>query len=823
MDSLLGTPWVKDGSGSGSFEDVDRYFRAANYMSVGQIYLRSNPLMREPFTQDDVKQRLVGHWGTTPGLNFLFGHVNRLIKDHKQNTVFIMGPGHGGPAGRVQSFIDGSYRHVHPEMPAGEAGLERFFRQFSWPGGDPSHFGPEIPGSMHEGGELGYSLSHAYGAALDNPSLLTVCVVGDGEAETGALATSWWANKFMNPKTDGMVLPILHLNGYKIANPSILSRISPEDRADFFRGMGYDPHEFVAGYDGEDMMSIHSRFHSLLEEVFARICDIKASGSTSERYPLIIFKTPKGWTCPKFVEGKKMEGTFRAHQVPLTKPKEDEEQFELLKEWLESYRPQELFDSEGNLREDVRACIPEGDLRLGFNPNTNRGDERLDLPEIDNYEVAGVKNFGHGWGRVEATRVLGSYIRDIIRRNPGIFRLFGPDETASNRLNAVYEVTGKQWNGMYEDEQVDESMKTSGAVIEQLSEHQMEGMLEGYILTGRNGMWSSYESFAHVVDSMLNQHAKWLEQIKKISWRKPLASLNLILSSHVWRQDHNGFSHQDPGIIDIFLNKNFNNDHVVNVYFAVDPNTLLAIAEKSFKSENKINAIVAGKQLNFCYLTMEEAKAEVAKGLGEWKWASNCRKGEEEIVLACAGDIPTQEILAASCILNAEGVKYRVVNILDLLKIQNCEENDEAISDEEFKEIFSEDKPVLFAYHSYPREIYSLIHGRPGCGNWKVMGYSERGSITTPFDMLRSNDMDRYHLAALALEMVGGEKKEAIARLEAKRQEAWEFAKANGFDIDDYANWHWGEVKESDLVGMGSSISHEHGSAAQDKADSSQK
>lgn len=823
MDSLLGTPWVKDGSGSDSFEDVDRYFRAANYMSVGQIYLKSNPLMREPFTQDDVKQRLVGHWGTTPGLNFLFGHVNRLIKDHKQNTVFIMGPGHGGPAGRVQSFIDGSYRHVHPEMPAGEAGLERFFRQFSWPGGDPSHFGPEIPGSMHEGGELGYSLSHAYGAALDNPSLLTVCVVGDGEAETGALATSWWANKFMNPKTDGMVLPILHLNGYKIANPSILSRISPEDRADFFRGMGYDPHEFVAGYDGEDMMSIHSRFHSLLEEVFARICDIKASGSTSERYPLIIFKTPKGWTGPKFVEGKKVEGTFRAHQVPLTKPKEDEEQFELLKEWLESYRPQELFDSEGNLREDVRACIPEGDLRLGFNPNTNRGDERLDLPEIDNYEVAGVKNFGHGWGRVEATRVLGSYIRDIIRRNPGIFRLFGPDETASNRLNAVYEVTGKQWNGMYEDEQVDESMKTSGAVIEQLSEHQMEGMLEGYILTGRNGMWSSYESFAHVVDSMLNQHAKWLEQIKKISWRKPLASLNLILSSHVWRQDHNGFTHQDPGIIDIFLNKNFNNDHVVNVYFAVDPNTLLAIAEKSFKSENKINAIVAGKQLNFCYLTMEEAKAEVAKGLGEWKWASNCQKGEEEIVLACAGDIPTQEILAASCILNAEGVKYRVVNILDLLKIQNCEENDEAISDEEFKEIFSEDKPVLFAYHSYPREIYSLIHGRPGCGNWKVMGYSERGSITTPFDMLRSNDMDRYHLAALALEMVGGEKKEEIARLEAKRQEAWEFAKANGFDIDDYANWHWGEVKESDLVGMGSSISHEHGSAAQDKSDSSQK
>lgn len=809
MDSPLGIPWKKNESGSNSFEDVDRYFRAANYMSVGQIYLKSNPLMREPFTQENVKSRLVGHWGTTPGLNFLFGHINRLIKDHGQNTVFIMGPGHGGPAGRVQSFIDGSYEHFHPQMPKGEKGLALFFRQFSWPGGDPSHYGPEIPGSMHEGGELGYSLAHAYGACLDNPSLLTVCVVGDGEAETGALATSWWSNKFINPKTDGIVLPILHLNGYKIANPSILSRISSEDRLNFFKGMGYDPHEFVAGFDDEGMMSIHSRFHVLLEKVFAKICDIKESGIAGH-YPLIIFKTPKGWTGPKVVEGKKVEGTFRAHQVPLTKVKEDEGQFEMLKDWLESYKPRELFDAEGNLSPNVRECLPEGDLRLGFNPNTNRGSERLNLPKLESYEVKGVKEFGHGWGKVEATRVLGTYLRDIIKSNPGIFRIFGPDETASNRLNAVYEVTNKQWNGLYGDKEVDESMETCGAVIEQLSEHQMEGMLEGYVLTGRNGIWSSYEAFAHVVDSMLNQHAKWLEQTKKIWWRKPLPSLNLLLSSHVWRQDHNGFTHQDPGIIDIFLNKNFNNDHVVNIYFAADPNTLLAIAEKSFKSENKMNAIVAGKQLNFCYLTMEEARREVEKGLGEWQWASNCRKGEEQIVLVSAGDSPTQEILAASCILDAEGVKYRVVNILELLKIQNREENDEAISDEEFGEIFSEDKPVLFAYHSYPREVYSLIHGRPGCANWKVMGYSERGSITTPFDILRSNDMDRYHLAALALKMAGTENKIAIERLEAKRQEAWDFAKEHGFDIDDYTNWHWEGVKESDLVDWKSSISHEH-------------
>ena len=795
MDSLLGTPWVKSGSGGNSFKDVERYFRAANYMSVGQIYLKSNPLLREPFTSEDVKPRLVGHWGTTPGLNFLFAHVNRLIKDHGQNTVFIMGPGHGGPAGRVQSFIDGSYGHFHPKMPKGEKGLEEFFRQFSWPGGDPSHYGPEIPGSMHEGGELGYSLSHAYGACLDNPSLLAVCVVGDGEAETGPLSASWWSNKFVNPRTDGMVLPVLHLNGYKIANPSILSRISPEDRRSFFRGLGYDPHEFTAGFDGEGMLSIHARFHALLEEVFSRLCDIKGSGKAG-RYPLIIFKTPKGWTGPKFIGNKRVEGTFRAHQVPLARAKEEKGQFEMLKAWLESYGPWELFDPEGDLEPEVRECIPEGELRLGFNPNTNRGAEKLSLPAIGNYEVKVVKEFGPGQYKAEATRALGSYLRDIISLNPGTFRLFGPDETASNKLDAVYEATCKQWNGLYEGKDADEGLGAYGAVIEQLSEHQMEGMLEGYILTGRNGMWDSYEAFAHVVDSMLGQHAKWLEQIKKIWWRKPLPSLNLLLSSHVWRQDHNGFTHQDPGIVDILLNKNFNNDHVVSIYFAVDPNTLLAIAEKSFKSENKINAIVAGKQRGFCYLTMEEAKKEVEKGLGEWEWASNCRKGEEEIVLASAGDIPAQEILASSCILNSEGVKYRVINVLELLKIQNAEENEEAISDKEFEEIFSKDKPVLFAYHSYPREVYSLIHGRPGSDHWKVVGYSERGSITTPFDMLRSNGMDRYSLSALALEMAGGGKEKAIKGLEAKRLKAWEFARENGFDISDYAEWRWKEAKK---------------------------
>lgn len=602
---VIGTPWKKLDApvSEEALEGVDKYWRTANYLSIGQIYLRSNPLMKEPFTREDVKHRLVGHWGTTPGLNFLIGHINRLIADHQQNTVIIMGPGHGGPAGTAQSYLDGTYTEYYPNITKDEAGLQKFFRQFSYPGGIPSHFAPETPGSIHEGGELGYALSHAYGAVMNNPSLFVPAIVGDGEAETGPLATGWQSNKLINPRTDGIVLPILHLNGYKIANPTILSRISDEELHEFFHGMGYEPYEFVAGFDDEDHMSIHRRFADLFESVFDEICDIKAAAQTDDMtrpfYPMIIFRTPKGWTCPKFIDGKKTEGSWRAHQVPLASARDTEEHFQVLKNWLESYKPEELFDDKGAVRPEVTAFMPKGELRIGQNPNANGGRirEELNLPKLEDYEVKEVSEYGHGWGQLEATRRLGVYCRDIIKNNPDSFRIFGPDETASNRLAAAYEVTNKQWDAGYLSAQVDEHMAVTGQVTEQLSEHQMEGFLEGYLLTGRHGIWSSYESFVHVIDSMLNQHAKWLEAtVREIPWRKPISSMNLLVSSHVWRQDHNGFSHQDPGVTSVLLNKCFNNDHVIGIYFPVDANMLLAVAEKCFKSTNMINAIIAGKQ-----------------------------------------------------------------------------------------------------------------------------------------------------------------------------------------------------------------------------------
>ena len=561
---VIGTPWQKLDRpvSEEAIEGMDKYWRVTNYMSIGQIYLRSNPLMKEPFTRDDVKHRLVGHWGTTPGLNFLLAHINRLIADHQQNTVFIMGPGHGGPAGTSQSYVDGTYTEYYPNITKDEAGLQKFFRQFSYPGGIPSHFAPETPGSIHEGGELGYALSHAYGAVMNNPSLFVPCIIGDGEAETGPLATGWQSNKLVNPRTDGIVLPILHLNGYKIANPTILARISDEELHDFFRGMGYHPYEFVAGFDNEDHMSIHRRFAELFETIFDEICDIKAAAQTDDMtrpfYPMLIFRTPKGWTCPKFIDGKKTEGSWRAHQVPLASARDTEEHFEVLKGWLESYKPEELFNADGSIKDDVTAFMPKGDLRIGANPNANGGviREDLKLPELDQYEVTGVKEYGHGWGQVEAPRSLGAYCRDIIKNNPDSFRIFGPDETASNRLNATYEVTDKQWDNGYLSSLVDEHMAVTGQVTEQLSEHQCEGFLEAYLLTGRHGIWSSYESFVHVIDSMLNQHAKWLEAtVREIPWRKPISSVNLLVSSHVWRQDHNGFSHQDPGVTSVLINK----------------------------------------------------------------------------------------------------------------------------------------------------------------------------------------------------------------------------------------------------------------------------
>ena len=670
---VIGTPWKKLDApvSEEALEGVDKYWRTANYLSIGQIYLRSNPLMKAPFTREDVKHRLVGHWGTTPGLNFLIGHINRFIADHQQNTVIIMGPGHGGPAGTAQSYLDGTYTETFPKITKDEAGLQKFFRQFSYPGGIPSHYAPETPGSIHEGGELGYALSHAYGAVMNNPSLFVPAIVGDGEAETGPLATGWQSNKLINPRTDGIVLPILHLNGYKIANPTILSRISDEELHEFFHGMGYEPYEFVAGFDDEDHMSIHRRFAELFESIFDEICEIKATAQTDDMhrpfYPMIIFRTPKGWTCPKFIDGKKTEGSWRSHQVPLASARDTEAHFEVLKNWLESYKPEELFDENGAVKADVTAFMPKGELRIGANPNANGGVIRKDLklPKLEDYEVKEVKEYGHGWGQLEATRRLGVYTRDIIKNNPDDFRIFGPDETASNRLQAAYEVTNKQWDAGYLSDQVDEHMAVTGQVTEQLSEHQMEGFLEGYLLTGRHGIWSSYESFVHVIDSMLNQHAKWLEAtVREIPWRKPISSMNLLVSSHVWRQDHNGFSHQDPGVTSVLLNKCFNNDHVIGIYFPVDSNMLLAVAEKCYKSTNKINAIIAGKQPAATWLTLDEARAELEKGAAEWEWASTAKTNDEaQIVLAATGDVPTQEIMAAADKLDAMGIKFKVVNV----------------------------------------------------------------------------------------------------------------------------------------------------------------
>ena len=816
---VIGTPWKKlDGPvPERELEGVDKYWRTANYLSVGQIYLRSNPLMRKDWTDErtgeardfgrpDVKHRLVGHWGTTPGVNFLFGHVNRLIADHGQNTVFLMGPGHGGPAGTAQSLLDGTYREIRPDITDDEAGLQRFFRQFSYPGGIPSHFAPETPGSIHEGGELGYTLSHAYGAVMDNPSLLAVAVVGDGESETGPLATSWQSNKLVNPRTDGIVLPILHLNGYKIANPTILARVSDEELTKFFEGMGYDPHFFMAGFDNEPHASVHARFAALLEEVFDEICDIKAAAEagveTRPVYPMIVFRTPKGWTCPKHIDGKKTEGSWRAHQVPLASAKDTHEHFRVLRGWLRSYKPEELFDEKGAIRREVADFMPKGELRLGANPNANGGTvlEPLSLPDVHAHEVP-VAEKGHGWGAAEAARVFGAYTADVLEENPDDFRIFGPDETASNRLQDAYRCTRKQWEGgYYADADNDELLAPSGKVVEQLSEHQCEGFLEGYVLTGRHGVWSSYESFVHVVDSMVNQHCKWLEAtVREIPWRKPVAGLNILLSSHVWRQDHNGFSHQDPGFVDLLLNK-ANDTHVVNAYYPCDANMALAVAERAYQSTNCVNAIFCGKQPAPAFLTVNEAEAELAEGVAEWKWASTADSlADADLVIATCGDVPALEGLAALDLLRAEGVRARFVNVVDLLKIQNASENDRAISDERFAELFGDgSKPVLFAFHAYAGTIRRLVWDRPGHDAWNVHGYEERGSTTTPFDMLRLNDMDRWALAADALRTVDAERfASKIDEWESFREEAFRFAVDEGYDHPAFTSWVWPDAAAS--------------------------
>jgi xylulose-5-phosphate/fructose-6-phosphate phosphoketolase len=734
---------------------TDAYWRAANYLSVGQIYLLDNPLLSEPLRLEHVKKRLLGHWGTTPGLNLLYVHLNRVIKKHNLNMIFITGPGHGGPAMVANTYLEGTYSELYPHVPQNASGMQRLFKQFSFPGGVPSHAAPETPGSIHEGGELGYSLAHAYGAAFDNPGLLVACVVGDGEAETGPLATGWHSNKFLNPAHDGAVLPILHLNGYKIANPTVLARIDREELEDLFRGYGHEPW-FVEGDHPEEVHQILAGTLDCVVERIGTIQDKARSGgfSTRPRWPMIVLRTPKGWTGPKEVDGVPIEGTFRAHQVPLSGLSENPDHLRMLEQWMKSYRPEELFDEKGTLVPELAELAPKGTLRMGANPQANGGAclRELQLPDFRSYAVDVPEP-----GRVtaEATRVLGLYLRDVMRlseenRN---FRLFGPDETASNRLSAVFEATDRAWTAAIEN--TDEHLSPNGRVMEVLSEHQCQGWLEGYLLTGRHGLFSCYEAFVHIVDSMFNQHAKWLEVSRRIPWRLPIASLNYLLTSHVWRQDHNGFTHQDPGFIDLVMNKSAS---IMRVYLPPDTNTLLSVADHCLRSRHYINVIVAGKQPELQWLDMDTAVRHCAAGLGIWAWASNDQGGEPDVVMACAGDVPTQETLAATDLLRRllPELRVRVVNVVDLMTLQPHDEHPHGLEDRDFDAIFTRDKPIIFAYHGYPWLIHRLTYRRTSHDNLHVRGYKEKGTTTTPFDMAVRNDLDRFHLVADVLDRVPG-------------------------------------------------------------------
>ncbi len=783
---------------------LDRWWRAANYLSVGQIYLLDNPLLRTSLTRDDVKPRLLGHWGTTPGLNFLYAHLNRAIAERRQSTVYVTGPGHGGPGLVASAYLDGTYSEVYPNITEDEEGLRKLFRQFSFPGGIPSHVAPETPGSIHEGGELGYALSHAYGAAFDNPDLLVATVVGDGEAETGPLATSWHSNKFVNPYQDGVVLPILHLNGYKIANPTVLARISDDELTDLMRGYGHDPYVFTGGYDGDEpMASVHRRFAALLDEALDEIADIKARAATGDltrpAWPMIVFRTPKGWTGPAAIDGKKTTGSWRAHQVPLASARDTAEHLTVLEEWLRSYRAEELFDATGRLADDIRALAPAGDLRMSANPHANGGLllRDLRLPDFRDFAVDVPRP---GATQSEAPRVLGEYITEVVRRNPDNFRIFGPDEVASNRLQAVFGITDRQWNGEYLSPEVDEHMARAGRVMEMLSEHQCQGWLEGYLLTGRHGLFTSYEAFIHIVDSMFNQHAKWLKVTNDIPWRRPIASLNYLLSSHVWRQDHNGFSHQDPGFIDHVINKKA---EVVRVYLPPDANTLLSTYDHCLRSRQYVNVVVSGKQPAPNFLPMDEAVAHCSRGLGIWDWAGTEVAGQEpDVVLACAGDVPTLEVLAAADILRRElpELKVRVVNIVDLMRLQDEREHPHGLSDRDFDTIFTADRPIVFAYHGYPWLIHRLTYRRNGHANLHVRGYKEEGTTTTPFDMVMLNDLDRFHLVMDVIDHVhwlrssqaGLRQKMVDARLHAR-----EYTREHGEDLPEVRDWVWPDAGDS--------------------------
>ena len=777
------------------------YWRAANYLSVGQIYLLDNPLLRTPLKISHIKPRLLGHWGTTPGLNFIYLHLNRLISLHGLDMIYVTGPGHGGPGIVANVYLEGTYSEVYPDITQDEAGLKKLFKQFSFPGGIPSHVAPETPGSIHEGGELGYALSHAYGAAFDNPDLIVAAVVGDGEAETGPLATSWHSNKFLDPVRDGAVLPILHLNGYKINNPTVLARIDRGELNQLLHGYGYEPHFVV----GSDPMLMHQEMAAVLDRVLAKIRriqkDVRRNGfSKRPIWPMIVLQTPKGWTGPKTVDGKPTEGSWRSHQVPLAELASNPAHLRQLERWMKSYRPQELFDRSGRVKDELSDLAPKGDRRMGANRHANGGLllKELKLPDFRNYCVNVRKP---GASTAESTRICGQFLRDVMKLNElaANFRVFGPDETASNRLSALFEETPKTFDAQIL--KTDEDLAPDGRVMEVLSEHQCQGWLEGYLLTGRHGVFNCYEAFIHIVDSMFNQHAKWLKVARKLPWRRPIASLNYLLSSHVWRQDHNGFSHQDPGFIDHVVNKKA---EVVRVYLPPDANCLLSVMDHCLRSQNYVNVIVAGKQPEPQWLNPEEAINHCTAGIGIWTWASNDQPTEPDVVMACCGDVPTLETLAAVSLLRklAPGLKIRVVNVVDLMKLQPSTEHPHGLSDKDFDALFTTDKPIIFAYHGYPWLIHRLTYRRANHHNLHVRGYKEEGTTTTPFDMVVMNDLDRFHLVADVAERVPAMAERAgyikqFVRDKLLRHER--YIHEHGQDMPEVSDWRWQPTQRADL------------------------
>ena len=770
---------------------IDSYWRSANYLSVGQIYLLDNPLLKRPLALEDIKPRLLGHWGTTPGVNFIYAHASRVIKKRDLDAIYIMGPGHGGPAGVANAYLEGTYTERYPDITMDETGLRKLFRQFSFPGGIPSHNAPETPGSIHEGGELGYALVHAYGAAFDNPDLTVFCIVGDGEAETGPLAASWHSNKFLDAAQDGAVLPILHLNGYKIANPTVLARIPEGELHDLMVGYGYNP-VFVSG---DVPPGVHQQMAAAMDwalDEIGRIQRLARSDHDSSRptWPMIILRTPKGWTGPKIVDGLQVEGTFRAHQVPVADFATKPGHLKILEDWMRSYHAEELFDDSGRLLNELIQLPPKGSRRMSANPHANGGEllKDLRLPDFRNYAVPVTRP---GSTSSEATRVLGAFLRDVVKMNPTNFRIMGPDETVSNRLGEVLEATNRAWDA--ETVKGDDHLAPDGRLMEVLSEHLCEGWLEGYLLTGRHGLFDCYEAFIHIIDSMFNQHAKWLKVTRQIPWRRPIASLNYLLSSHVWRQDHNGFSHQDPGFIDHVVNKKA---EVIRVYLAPDANCLLSVADHCLRSRNYVNVIVAGKQLALNYLSMEDAIAHCTRGAGIWPWASTDDGGDPDVVLACAGDVPTLETLAAADLIRQHlpHVTVRVINVVDLMRLEPPSEHPHGMRDAEFDELFTSDKPVIFAYHGYPSLIHRLTYRRANHDNLHVRGYIEEGTTTTPFDMVMLNNLDRFHLVMDVIDRVPslGSKAARVKQLMIdERLRHRQYTRDHGQDAPDVLNWVW--------------------------------